>query len=49
MFSHSKPLFKNLEKMHPSALKPDPDLTLPHMLFVNNLQSLITCKNWSIF
>ena len=31
IFSHSKPLFKNLEKLHPYGLKLDPDLTLPHI------------------
>ena len=28
---HWKPFFKSLDKLPPSGLKPDPDLTLPHI------------------
>ena len=32
MFDQSKLLFMSFEKLLPSGLKPDPDLTLPHMI-----------------
>ena len=31
IFGHWKPFFKSLDKLPPSGLKPDPDLTLPHI------------------
>ena len=42
IFGHWKSLFKNLEKLHPSGLKPEPDLTLPHIArkYVKVIQQL---------
>ena len=32
IFGHWKPFFKRLDKLPPSGLKPDPDLTLPRIV-----------------